>query len=79
VRLFPNPVQDKLLVSLPFPAERVRGTAVTDATGTVRLLNAHRAAGEYELEIGTAALPGGLYLLRLDTPSGRRVLKFVKR
>jgi ELWxxDGT repeat protein len=79
VRLFPNPVQDKLLVSLPFPAGQVAATSVTDAAGAVRLLNVHRAAGEYALEIGTAALPGGLYLLRLDTPSGRRVLKFVKQ
>jgi hypothetical protein len=31
------------------------------------------------LEIGTGGLPEGLNLLRLDTPSGRRVLRFVKQ
>ncbi len=79
VRLFPNPVQDKLLVSLPFPAERVRGTAVTDASGAVHQRDAHAVNGPQELRLETGRLPKGLYLLRLDTENGPRVVKFVKQ
>jgi hypothetical protein len=77
--LFPNPVQDRLTVTLPFAAAGVEATAVTDAAGTVRPRNAHRPTGENALEIRTGGLPAGLYLLRLDTPSGRRVLRFIKQ
>jgi hypothetical protein len=79
VRLFPNPVQDHLQVALSFPAGQVRGTAVTDATGTTRLLNAHRVTAEGNLRIGVSQLPGGLYVLRLDTDQGVRVVKFLKQ
>jgi hypothetical protein len=79
VRLFPNPVQDKLLVSLPFPAEGVHSTAVTDATGTVHQRDAHAVSGPQELRLETKLLSKGLYLLRLDTENGPRVVKFVKQ
>jgi hypothetical protein len=79
VRLFPNPVQDRLLVSLPFPAERVRGTTVTDAAGAVHQRDAHAVSGPQELRLETGLLPKGLYLLRLDTENGPRVVKFVKQ
>jgi ELWxxDGT repeat protein len=76
--LFPNPVRDRLTVRLPFAASQVEATAVTDAAGTVRLRNAHRLAGENALEIRTAGLPGGMYLLRLDGPHGAKLVKFLK-
>jgi hypothetical protein len=79
VRLFPNPVQDKLLVSLPFPAESVRGTAVTDASGIVHQRDAHAVSGPQELRLETGLLPKGMYLLRLNTENGPRVVKFVKQ
>jgi hypothetical protein len=65
-------------VRLPFAASQVEATAVTDAAGTVRLRNAHRLAGENALEIRTAGLPGGMYLLRLDGPHGAKLVKFLK-
>jgi hypothetical protein len=79
VRLFPNPVRDELTVGLPFAAEAVRATAVADATGATRLLNAHRVTAAGDLRIGVSQLPGGLYVLRLDTDRGVRVVKFLKR
>jgi hypothetical protein len=79
IALYPNPVQDKLTVTLPFAATQVRGTAVTDVTGKVHLLNAHRASGEREIQVPAAALPKGLYLLRLDTEQGYRVMKFARQ
>jgi hypothetical protein len=79
VKLFPNPVQDRLYVALPFPAVQVRSTAVTDNAGRVHLLDAHRADGENGLEIPVAGLREGFYLLRLNGPQGTQVVKFLKR
>jgi hypothetical protein len=76
--LYPNPAADRLTVTLPFPADAVQATAVTDPAGNARLLNAHKASGADQLEIGVGTLPQGLYLLRVDTEHGRQVLKFVK-
>jgi hypothetical protein len=78
VKLFPNPVRDRLLVALPFPAAQVRGTAVTNNAGRVHLRDAHRVNGENGLEIPAAGLRAGFYLLRLDGPRGTQVVKFLK-
>jgi hypothetical protein len=77
--LFPNPVADRLTVTLPFSADAVSGTTVTDQAGNARLLNAHQVSGADQLQIGVGTLPQGLYLLRIDTEHGRKVLKFVKQ
>ncbi len=79
VRLFPNPVRDKLFVTLPFPAAQIQSTAVTDNAGRVHLLDAHRADGENGLAIPAAGLHEGFYLLRLDGPQGTQVVKFLKQ
>jgi hypothetical protein len=79
IRLYPNPVRNKLHVALPFPADGVEATAVTDAKGTPLLQNTHRQTGAQQLEIATEALPAGLYLLHLDATQGSRRLKFIKR
>jgi|GEM_PF-2876803 len=76
--LYPNPVSGALNVALPFPATEVTGTWVTDAKGIVRLHNAHEVRGENELRVGTASLPKGLYVLRLETEGGQRAVKFVR-
>ncbi|HEX8530082.1 MAG TPA: T9SS type A sorting domain-containing protein, partial [Cytophagales bacterium] len=79
VQLYPNPVQDRLSVKLPFAAGQVRGTSVADAAGKPRLHNAHRAVGADALEIRTEGLPPGFYLLKLDTEQGFKVVKFIKQ
>jgi hypothetical protein len=79
VNLYPNPVQDKLTVKLSFPAAQVKGTAVTDASGSIRLVNAHEATGHEELQLEVALLPKGFYLLRLNTKQGNRIIKFLKQ
>jgi|GEM_PF-1038907 len=79
VTLFPNPVRDRLSVTLPFPAGQVEATAVTDAKGTPLLRDAHRQTGAQALEIRTEGLPAGLYLLHLDGPQGSRRVKFIKQ
>jgi hypothetical protein len=77
--VFPNPVQDRLRVSLSVPADQIKGTFVTDASGTECLRNAHRVASENELEMNVSELKTGLYLLRLESAKGYRTLKFIKR
>ena len=79
VKLYPNPVQDRLSVKLPFDASQVRGTSVADAAGKPRLDNAHRAISADELEIRTEGLQPGFYLLKLDTELGFKVVKFIKQ
>ncbi len=79
VTLFPNPVRDKLFVTLPFPAGQVQGTAITDTQGRVLLPDGHRARGENGLEIGTESLPRGLFLLRIYAGDQTETLKFIKR
>ncbi|MBD0255208.1 MAG: choice-of-anchor D domain-containing protein, partial [Cytophagales bacterium] len=79
VRLHPNPVRDRLTVELPFPADQVEATAIADAAGVVRLKDAHVAAGPQALHLDVAALPAGLYLLRIEAGTGHRVTRFVKR
>jgi len=77
--LFPNPTADRLTVTLPFSADAVAGTTITDPAGNARLLNAHKVSGADQLQIGVGTLPQGLYLLKIDTEHGRKVLKFVKQ
>ncbi len=80
LRLYPNPVADKLSVQLPFAGHHVRATAVTDATGRVYLRNTHTLAGEDHLILATEGLSPGVYALTLDTDThGTRVVRFVKR
>jgi hypothetical protein len=48
------------------------------ATGQELLHDGYRVKGEYELEIPVGHLDAGLYLLRLQSTTGRQVLRFVK-
>jgi N-acetylneuraminic acid mutarotase len=80
LRLYPNPVADKLYVQLPFPGRHVEATAVTDATGRVLLRNAHTLVGEDHLTLSAQSLPPGLYVLTLNSQThGVRVVRFAKR
>jgi hypothetical protein len=79
VRLYPNPARDRLYVKLSGPAAGISATSVTTAAGQTVLLNPHRVVGEHELEIRVDGLRSGLYLLRLQGPQGRQVIRFTKQ
>jgi hypothetical protein len=79
VSLYPNPVREKLTVQLPFPADQVTATTVSDATGTARLTNTQVVSGSNEVEITVSELKAGLYLLRVETQHGFKVLRFLKQ
>jgi hypothetical protein len=78
IRLYPNPVRDKLRLTLPQATAGLR-TAIMDATGKVYATDAHQRVSDTELEVDAASLRQGLYLLRLQTDEGTHVLKFVKQ
>jgi hypothetical protein len=77
--LYPNPVRDKLYVSLDGPAEGVSGTALTDALGVVRLANGHRVKDAHTLEVDVRPLRPGAYLLTLTTAGETCLLRFIKQ
>ncbi len=79
LKLYPNPVEDRLTVQLPFAASQVRATAVTDLTGRQYLHNAHKAGGGQQLFLPVGSLRPGLYLLRLQVGNTSRVVRFSKR
>jgi ELWxxDGT repeat protein len=79
VRVYPNPVGDRLYVKLSTPAAGVSATSVTTSAGQTVLQNPHRVIGEQELEIKVDGLKSGLYLLRLQDGQGRQVVRFTKQ
>ncbi len=77
--LHPNPADDKIFVTLTEPATVVTSTVITNTTGITQIRNAHQITGENTLEIDVSGLKCCFYLLRLNTNSTDRYLKFVKR
>ncbi|CAA9251244.1 MAG: CBM57 [uncultured Cytophagales bacterium] len=77
--LYPNPVRDKLYVSLGGPAADVLGTTLTDALGVVRRVNGHRVQAANTLEVDVRTLRPGAYLLGITTAGETRLLRFVKQ
>lgn len=71
LRIFPNPAEDVLFVSLP--NGRIETTRLLDATG--REVFAPHTAGAIEL----GALPAGLYSLIVETTAGTAVRRVVVR
>ncbi len=79
VKLYPNPVQDRLTVALPFAASQVRATTITDLTGKQYQHNAHKVGDGQQLDFEVGSLRPGLYLLRVQAGNQHKVLKFSKR
>jgi hypothetical protein len=79
VSVYPNPAADRLTVQLPFQAALVQSTAVRGVAGNVLVTDAHQVSGENEIKLEVGTLRGGVYLLEIDAPGGRKTVKFVKR
>ncbi len=77
--LSPNPAEDQLVVELGMPVSKVRSTSISSAAGATLQQNAHKALGEKQLGFEVGNLKAGMYLLKLDTQAGSKVLKFVKK
>jgi autotransporter-associated beta strand protein len=76
VTVFPNPVVDKLSVSLPSVAGEVT-VEVTDVNG--RLVYSAVSEGALSLEIPFSSLNRGIYLLRVSDGKGVVVRKITKK
>jgi hypothetical protein len=76
----PNPSRGTTAIHFTLPrAARVR-LAVYDLAGrrVAQLLDAERPAGEHEVSMTEAGLPGGVYLYRLEAGDRVEVRKFVR-
>jgi hypothetical protein len=78
-KLYPNPVQEALLVELLIPASQIKATQIMDTRGTVYFQDSHQLVTERSLRLPVGSLPKGLYLLKLQTQGEMQVIKFVKQ
>ena len=77
VSLFPNPVQDRLTLSLESELEGTVYLRLLDATGR-EAWNARMQGGRWTLDIPVKALPKGLYLLQLQHGHASAAYKVVR-
>jgi PKD repeat protein len=79
LRTWPNPVSDHLNLSF---RSTLRGTVqlqLVDVNGRVhRTTNATFTTGDNRIELSTAELPAGLYLLRMEQAGHAQSVRFVK-
>jgi PKD repeat protein len=79
LRTWPNPVSDHLNLSF---RSTLRGTVqlqLVDVNGRVhRTTNATFTTGDNRIELSTAELPAGLYLLRMEQAGHAQSIRFVK-
>jgi len=79
LRLYPNPVREKLKVSVNTSASGSMMIQVFDASGSEVWRRTGIAAGTKTVEVNTAGLRNGVYTLALTDAEGRvRVEKFVR-
>ncbi len=80
LRIFPNPVENRLNVSLEMKKSEsvtfsIVNTLGQEVTSTVRDLN----NGKQQVEIETANLAAGMYILNIKTKEGNTQQKFIKK
>lgn len=77
---YPNPLQDRARALLTLAESGNVQADVLDLLGrrVAIILQATLPAGQHELELDLANLPAAVYLIRVETPSGRLQRKVVK-
>ena len=73
ISLYPNPVNDKLTIEATEAIEQLEVFSITGAK--VLGMTSHNET----LEINTANLPAGIYVIRMTTQSATEVRRFVKK
>ena len=73
ISLYPNPVNDKLTIKATEAIERLEVFSITGAK--VLGMTSHNET----LEINTANLPAGIYVIRMTTQNATEVRRFVKK
>ncbi len=78
--LYPNPVKDDLTLEVTGHTGGRTTLELLNATGQIlRVQTLNLPPETARTELSTAALPAGLYFLRLRTPDGLQTLRFIKR
>jgi len=74
VKVYPNPAKDFATVSLDIVKATNVSVQVTDMTGRVLVnaVNENMTTGTHEVKISTAALPAGIYNVKVQTEAGSR-------
>ena len=76
---WPNPVSDRLNLSFRSTASGTVLLQLVDVNGRVlRSTSAGSANGDNRIELSTAELPAGMYLLRIEQRGNVRSIRFVK-
>ncbi len=79
LRTWPNPVNDRLNLSFRSTLRGTMQLQIVDVNGRVlRTTNATFATGDDRIELSTAELPAGLYLLRMEQAGHAQSIRFVK-
>lgn len=77
-RVYPNPANDKLMVSLNLQKQINASINITDVSGRIiKSLNLDLPAGQQEITIDCADIANGNYLLRLTTENNQSIMPFV--
>jgi hypothetical protein len=76
---WPNPVSDRLNLSFRSTASGTVLLQLVDVNGRVlRSTSAGSSNGDNRIELSTAELPAGMYLLRIEQRGNVRSIRFVK-
>ncbi len=71
---FPDPAQERLWVDVPVRPERLN---IIDATGREHVLGTFHHNGA-SLEVDVSSIPPGLCVMRIETATGIRTVRFIK-
>jgi hypothetical protein len=75
--LYPNPVDDKIYITVPGAIKKV-SVSVIDMNGVMRSSNIYQASSGNTIVVDASGLSSGVYMLRLKTERGSEMLRFIK-
>jgi uncharacterized repeat protein (TIGR03803 family) len=75
--LYPNPVEDKMYVTVPGALKKI-SVSIIDMNGVVRSSNIYRASSKNSIMVDVSGLSSGVYMLQLKTEQGSEMLRFIK-
>jgi hypothetical protein len=77
--LTPNPVQDRLLLTLSPSDAQLQALQITDLAGRVYVRTNPNSTPGNQVELAVEQLRAGVYILKVETQQGVQTLKFIKQ
>lgn len=77
VKVYPNPVKDKVTITLPLRSGPV-GLTIVNLQGVLISTSQYLINGDGRVQINTSSLAPGSYFLHLKTSLGRKTVKLIK-